>query len=94
MSAFNKHKRRRDLRARDGDNCFYCGCAMRFGSIIKKNGWKYDPPNMATLEHLIDVKYGGSNAMDNLVLACKACNNGRNYMSYNEKLMSRGKAIA
>ncbi len=52
--------RLKSLRARDGDNCFYCGVALGTGDV--------------TLEHLLSEKDGGSWRLANLVLAHKSCN--------------------
>lgn len=79
--------RRNRLRERDGDNCFYCFEQMVFRPKICRKASSND----ATMEHLIDRKHGGTDDLENLVLACKACNNGRNYMSLAEKLASRGR---
>ncbi len=32
------------------------------------------PDNARTIDHLVDRARGGSNELDNLVLACSACN--------------------
>jgi hypothetical protein len=50
---------------RDGDKCFYCRLAMHRGS--------------ATIEHLTPRSWGGSNFLDNLVLACAKCNENRGH---------------
>ena len=84
--------RRTRLRERDGDLCFYCGSMMLFEPTWRKTGsrpFRVHPANEATVEHLVDRQHGGSNDLTNLVLACKGCNNGRNYMGLAEKLSSR-----
>lgn len=48
------------LLQRDGNRCFYCGLSM--------------PEGDQTIEHLIAIDKGGSNHMENLVLAHEACN--------------------
>ena len=55
------------VRQRDGDDCWFCGNAMRFGGI--PNTRKY-----ATLEHLQPLSKGGTSAMENLALCHKSCN--------------------
>jgi hypothetical protein len=69
MSAFARKRARvrEQLRQRDGDNCWYCGQPLSFeleGSARK----------FASIEHLIDLKYGGTNKLGNLVLAHAKCN--------------------
>jgi hypothetical protein len=55
-----REARVRSLRARDGNNCFYCGVELGKGE--------------ATLEHLLSEKDGGSSRQANLALAHKKCN--------------------
>lgn len=89
-------KRRAQLRERDGDCCFYCGRVMKFEPTIRRtfvSSFRVHPAEEATVEHLVDRQHGGSDDLENLVLACKGCNNGRNYMGLAEKLASR-KAVA
>ena len=45
--------------------CIWCGKALTL--------------NTATLEHIIPLKRGGSNGMDNLGVACKRCNQTRGH---------------
>lgn len=56
-------KRRRILRAqilkRDGDCCTHCGKPLGHDM---------------TLEHIVPIKRGGSNALSNLALAHRKCN--------------------
>jgi 5-methylcytosine-specific restriction endonuclease McrA len=58
-----KKDRKRKLRAklmRKQKNCFYCNRVL-----TKEN---------RTIDHLVPVAEGGSNAIGNLRLACKYCN--------------------
>ena len=67
MSRPNSSRRRRKRRAlalRDGASCFYCGRQLATG----------EPFSRPTIEHVVPVSRGGSNALENLVLACKPCN--------------------
>jgi hypothetical protein len=50
-----------------------CGRAL----VLKVRGNRPLPANFATLDHIIPVARGGETTVDNLVLACKACNNER-----------------
>lgn len=88
----NMAAKRRALRERDGDRCFYCARVMKFDPTYRgsaRRPWRVHPAEEATVEHLVDRQHGGTNDLGNLVLACKACNNNRNYMSLAEKLASR-----
>jgi len=51
-------KRRRLLKA--NPKCAYCDCELKWET--------------ATLDHVVPRSKGGTNAMDNLVLACQPCN--------------------
>lgn len=52
-------KTRAKLLARDGDECWFCGSAMR---------------DDCTIEHLVPKSKGGGNRLDNYALAHAACN--------------------
>ena len=81
--------RRITLRARDGDRCFYCAKTMCFTPIVNKKGREWWPKNRATVEHLMDQKYGGGNEIENTVLACAKCNSDRAEMPFEQKMRSR-----
>ncbi len=68
----------RTLRARDGDNCWFCGLPFR-------NGEK------ATVEHLLNISNGGNNHINNLVLAHQKCNQLARNSSIAEKVLLREK---
>ena len=80
---FNKrHKRTKTestvtrLKARDEDKCWFCGCS-------------FNDENQATIEHLLSIKHGGSNNINNLVLACQSCNGDAGSLSIAEKVKLR-----
>lgn len=56
---------------RDGSKCSICGSEMLF-SIQHKS-----EPRFATADHILPRSKGGSNAIENLRLACKSCNEAR-----------------
>lgn len=64
-------KEKKQLIKRDGTSCFYCGCEM--GDDI-------------TVEHLLDLKYGGKNELSNMVLADSKCNYEVRNMNLSEKV--------
>ncbi|MFC6080736.1 HNH endonuclease [Sphaerisporangium aureirubrum] len=72
-----RQRYRRQLAARDGAACFYCG--HRFRDL-----------STATIDHLVPVYYGGTWARANLVLACFACNQAKGHRLPTEFLCSRG----
>lgn len=51
--------------ARDGFRCRYCGSQAG------------EPGVTLHADHVVSVRDGGTNAMDNLVTACQACNGGK-----------------
>lgn len=54
------------LIARDGPNCTYCG--INVGTLDGITNWP-------SKDHAIPTIRGGTNTLDNLVLACERCNN-------------------
>lgn len=65
MNWIRSRKRDRIYR-RDGRQCLYCGrhCSSKIGR----------PWERASLDHVIPLERGGTNAASNLVLACRGCN--------------------
>ena len=62
-----KRKRRRQVRARDGDIWWRCGHPMRFG-------FPHNTRRSATIEHREAQANGGTWELENLVLCHKGCN--------------------
>lgn len=62
-----------------GKNCHYCHKPTRVNYLD-------DDPSLdhATLDHKIPKSKGGSNARENLVLACNKCNNAKSDRSYED----------
>jgi 5-methylcytosine-specific restriction endonuclease McrA len=57
---------------RDGGSCVYCGVPVRrLEKGLSRAG------DLATLDHVQPRSMGGRLRPDNLVLACRACNNER-----------------
>ncbi len=75
VSSVEKKRKYRALLRRDSvDGEAYCfWCEIRF-----TEEWPY------TIDHLITQAAGGSNRLDNLVLACDWCNNRRGSMTAGE----------
>jgi hypothetical protein len=69
-------KRKKELLARDGDTCFYCGLLLE---------------SDITEEHLVSVSQGGYNRLDNIVLAHFECNRLAGHMSLVQKIHLRDK---
>jgi hypothetical protein len=76
------------LRGFDGDLCFYCGQPMQF-TPPPDVGAQWKGKHRATVEHLIDRKFGGTRDVFNAVLAHGRCNSDRSHMTLAEKLASR-----
>ena len=65
--ALSKDKQLREaVRERDGDHCRYCGRAVRWTDRKGAAGGTYD-----------HVDPSGGNTIDNLVVACRACNSAK-----------------
>lgn len=81
-------KRRRDryrvfLYLKQGMKCHYCREKMLLAKISNGN---FQPPNLATFEHLVDdwaTEHGKDNSLDKVVLACRKCNHSRNNLRQN-----------
>ena len=70
-SVGNKQSKMRRLMILHGYCCHWCG----------KEVWRnvrVFAHNRATIDHVIPRSVGGSNGMENLVLACFSCNSARN----------------
>jgi 5-methylcytosine-specific restriction endonuclease McrA len=76
----NKRRIRRFLFNRDGTKCFYCNVKLNFET--------------ATIDHLIPKSQGGSDNLDNLVLACHGCNINKGSKSLDEFIGNKFKAVA
>ena len=65
----------------DGWFCHYCGCQLVYG---KKSKMGNDPndPWWPVLDHVIPSSNGGTDNIENLVLACPPCNNKKGARSY------------
>lgn len=60
--------KRRRIADEQGWLCHWCGIPMADQSML---------PHSATTDHLIPLSKGGSNRRENLVAACKQCNEMR-----------------
>lgn len=70
MSARKTGKTVATLRTRDGDCCWICHRGLDFTRRVPH-------PYAPTLDHVIERSKGGSNALTNLRLACRVCNERR-----------------
>ncbi len=73
------------LAAKHGGRCWYCGCELTApvgaGTM----------PTTATRDHIVPRSKGGSNRAENIVAACRGCNNAKRTMSveqYRTKLQT------
>jgi 5-methylcytosine-specific restriction endonuclease McrA len=57
------------LAARDGAACMYCGRDLDLGALGNP-----DHPDRPTIDHVLPRSRGGTWHIDNLVIACRACN--------------------
>lgn len=57
---------RRALLARDGNRCWICSKELKIS-------------HDQTIDHVLQLKYGGTNDLNNLKLACRWCNESREW---------------
>lgn len=60
-----------NLHREQNGECHWCGGAMLLGGEVETQ------PRTTTVEHLIPLARGGTNKKDNLVAACRRCNDLR-----------------
>ena len=65
---------------RDGYECWFCKSTLTFQN--------------ATIEHLLNVSNGGNNHINNLTVACNACNQRARNMGITDKVVLRDKILA
>jgi len=67
-SKWIRPEKRKRIYTRDDHTCVYCGHSI------------YEDANMVlTLDHVVAVELGGSNAHTNLVTACLSCNSSKQH---------------
>jgi 5-methylcytosine-specific restriction endonuclease McrA len=60
------------IHARDGGACVYCGVRT-----VRRRPGLHRAADLATLDHVVPKSQGGPLTAENVVLACRACNNAR-----------------
>ncbi len=63
MSGKDRKRRRKSLERKQGPYCYYCGL--------------WFPMNLMTIDHVVPMSKGGTNNLNNLVLACYGCNRAK-----------------
>lgn len=66
------------LTERDGFHCHYCGCTLEENEITGFN------PKGSSIDHAIAQDSGGTDDLENLVLACRQCNVNKKTKHYQE----------
>lgn len=74
---FKRNTLFQELVKRDGQCCHYCKVVM----VKAKENWV---DNGMSVDHVIPKSQGGSDDMDNLVLACRKCNRAKYTKHYQE----------
>jgi 5-methylcytosine-specific restriction endonuclease McrA len=70
----------------DGWTCHYCGRAV-VPPPPGRNHTTAEAPSLATLDHWVPRARGGSWDLDNLVMACRPCNNDKHSLTGDEYLL-------
>lgn len=73
----NPHPLRTAVVARDGLVCRYCGRRVRCHPLRGKPQRR--DPRRLTMDHVLPRCRGGQNTVENLVVACRGCNNSKWY---------------
>lgn len=66
---------------RDGQKCHYCNCDLVPSELYRPDGLSVD--------HVVPQALGGTNRLDNLVLACRRCNGEKYTKHYQEFRMPK-----
>jgi len=70
--------------AKFGASCHDCGVTMRPGAKIGGEPTK-PAPDAPTIEHIVDMVAGGTNAPENLRVICYSCNNSKAVREHTER---------
>jgi len=74
-----------ELVDRDGDRCAICGCKVEPSDIwINEKGRKCFGRKYPTVDHIVPLKMGGTDELDNVQLLCKRCNSSKGAKCVNE----------
>lgn len=57
------------VRSRDKGRCRYCAVEVEFSDHVSETGGSYD--------HVTPITLGGENNLENVVVACRGCNNAK-----------------
>ena len=80
--AKNHQSAAKKLIQRDGTRCHYCGVELVFSHPIHAK-------ITYTVDHIQPVSKGGTDALENLVLACRSCNSTKRDKDYGEFVFTR-----
>jgi endogenous inhibitor of DNA gyrase (YacG/DUF329 family) len=68
-----------DLLKKHNNKCFYCGIKM-----TKRMG-----PKQRTRDHIVPIKHGGLDTIDNIVPACRSCNSSKGIKKFEDFTMGK-----
>lgn len=75
---YAKRIRWQTLVERGGEKCAICGCAVDPSDTwVNKNGRKCFGGRYPTVDHIVPLKLGGADELDNVQLLCKRCNSAK-----------------
>jgi hypothetical protein len=73
----------RRMMIQQGGKCFFCGVEVFMREQVTKEYAKANRPRLATFDHIIPKKHGGTYAEENGVCACHYCNSIRGTLDFN-----------
>lgn len=76
--AYSQRIKWQDLVELYGNRCVACGCEVNADDTwINENGRKCFGRKYPTVDHIIPMKHGGTDTLDNVQLLCKRCNSSK-----------------
>lgn len=79
MGSAAKRRKIAAIILRDGISCFWCKEETLLDA--RRMGGQHEP-RCTTIDHLIPRSRGGGNELENLVIACRECNEARGNITY------------
>ena len=76
--AYRQRIKWQELVERGDNKCAICGCEINPKDIwVNENGRKCFGRKYPTVDHIVPLKHGGTDTIDNVQLTCKHCNSAK-----------------